>query len=407
MQWKRSKINPWSVSPGSATSTTQETPKTPVHGGNLVWAAALAGCSAEELLDFSANINPLGPPETARAAITAHLDALKAYPDPDYQQLRQALAQMHQLPPEWILPGNGAAELLTWVAWSLSRLEATYLVTPAFGDYWRALRAFNVKVLECPLSVVSGRCLLGSAVMMSPGFRRASGGHQAPRRQRKWSLAWNFGSQTLEKGLLLNNPHNPTGLLWTREEICSILERFALVVVDEAFMDFLPPDQEQSLIPVVRDYPHLVIVRSLTKFYSLPGLRLGYAIAHPDRLQQWRAWRDPWPVNTLAAAAGVACVGDTQFQQQTWSWLPPTRYDLFGGLGSLPGLQPFPSAANFLLVESDYPSSQLQSALLLHCQLLIRDCLSFSELGDRYFRVAVRSAADNQRLLSSLADLLS
>ncbi|MBO1351184.1 MAG: threonine-phosphate decarboxylase [Hormoscilla sp. GUM202] len=379
MQWNRNKINPWSVSPGSATSTTQETPKTPVHGGDLVWAAALAGCSAEELLDFSANINPLGPPETARAAITAHLDSLKAYPDPDYQQLRQALAQMHELPPEWILPGNGAAELLTWVAWSLSRLEATYLVTPAFGDYWRALRAFNVKVLECPLSAISGR----------------------------WSLAWNFGSQTLQKGLLLNNPHNPTGRLWTREEICSILERFALVVVDEAFMDFLPPDQEQSLIPVVRDYPHLVIVRSLTKFYSLPGLRLGYAIAHPDRLQQWRAWRDPWPVNSLAAAAGVACVGDTQFQEQTWSWLSPTRSDLFEGLGSLPGLQPFSSAANFLLVESDYPSSQLQSALLLHCRLLIRDCLSFSELGDRYFRVAVRSAADNQRLLSGLADLLS
>lgn len=353
--------------------------KTPVHGGNLVWAAALAGCSAEELLDFSANINPLGPPETARAAIYAHLDALKAYPDPDYQQLRQALASQHQLPPEWILPGNGAAELLTWVARSLSRLEATYLVTPAFGDYWRALRAFNAKVLDCPLSAVSGQ----------------------------WSLAWNFGEQTKQKGLLLNNPHNPTGRLWTREEICSILERFALVVVDEAFMDFLPPDAEQSLIPVVRDYPHLVIVRSLTKFYSLPGLRLGYAIAHPDRLQQWRAWRDPWPVNTLAAAAGVACLGDRKFQQQTWSWLPPTRYDLFGGLGSIPGLQPYKGAANFLLVESDYPSSQLQLDLLLHCRLLIRDCLSFSELGDRYFRVAVRSAADNQRLLSGLAQVLS
>lgn len=354
--------------------------KRTVHGGNLVWAAALAGCRAEELLDFSANINPLGPPESAIAAITAHLDALKTYPNPDYQQLREALAQMHQLPPEWIIPGNGAAELLTWVAWSLSRLEATYLVTPAFGDYWRALRTFNVKVLECPLSVVNGQ----------------------------WSLAWNFGSSTKEKGILINNPHNPTGRLWTREEICSILPRFALVVVDEAFMDFLPPDQEQSLIPIVRDHPHLVIVRSLTKFYSLPGLRLGYAIAHPDRLQQWRACRDPWPVNTLAAAAGVACVGDREFQQQTWSWLPPTRYDLLRGLGSIAGLQPDNGgAANFLLVSSQYPSSRLQSALLLDYRILIRDCLSFPELGDRYFRVAVRSAADNQRLLSGLADLLS
>lgn len=353
--------------------------KRTVHGGNLVWAAALAGCRPEELLDFSANINPLGPPESAIATITAHLDALKAYPDPDYQQLRSALAHMHQVPPEWIIPGNGAAELLTWVACSLSRLEATYLITPAFADYWRALRAFKVKVLEMPLSIVDGQ----------------------------WSKSWNFGTQTSEKGLLLNNPHNPTGRLWTREEICSILDRFALVVVDEAFMDFLSPDQEQSLIPVVQDNPHLVIVRSLTKFYSLPGLRLGYAIAHPDRLQQWRAWRDPWPVNTLAAAAGVACVQDRKFQQQTWSWLPPTRADLLKGLGALPGLQVYKGAANFLLVESDYPSEQLQSALLLHCQLLIRDCLSFSELGDRYFRVAVRSAADNQRLLCGLADLLS
>ncbi|MGK7904939.1 MAG: threonine-phosphate decarboxylase CobD [Hormoscilla sp.] len=353
--------------------------KRTVHGGNLVWAAALAGCRPEELLDFSASINPLGPPESAIAAITAHLDALKAYPDPDYQQLRSALAARHQLPPEWIIPGNGAAELLTWVACSLSELEATYLVTPAFADYWRALRAFNVFVLEMPLSIVSGQ----------------------------WSVSWNFNTQTSQKGLLLNNPHNPTGLLWTREEICSLLSRFALVVVDEAFMDFLPPDQDQSLIPVVRDYPHLVIVRSLTKFYSLPGLRLGYAIAHPDLLQQWRAWRDPWPVNTLAAAAGVACVQDLEFQQQTWSWLPPSRSSLLKGLGSLPGLQVYKGAANFLLVESDYPSSQLQRDLLLHYRLLIRDCLSFSQLGDRYFRVAVRSADDNQHLLSGLADVLS
>jgi histidinol-phosphate/aromatic aminotransferase/cobyric acid decarboxylase-like protein len=185
-----------------------------------------------------------------------------------------------------------------------------------------------------------------------------------------------------------------------------LLEQFALVVVDEAFMDFLAPDQQQSLIPVVQNYQNLVILRSLTKFYSLPGLRLGYCVAHPDRLQRWQQWRDPWPVNVLAAAAATAVVQDTEFQQQTWDWLVPARAQLFQGLASLPGLQPYPSAANFLLVQSEQPSSQVQEKLLKHSRILIRDCLSFPELGDRYFRVAVRTEADNQRLLKALEAIL-
>jgi histidinol-phosphate/aromatic aminotransferase/cobyric acid decarboxylase-like protein len=207
-------------------------------------------------------------------------------------------------------------------------------------------------------------------------------------------------------GLLLNNPHNPSGQLFDREAILPLVAQFALVVVDEAFMDFLPPDQQQSLICMVPDYPNLVILRSLTKFYSLPGLRLGYCIAHPDRLRRWQEWRDPWPVNILAAAAATAVVADTQFQQQTWDWLPKARSQLFQGLALLPGLQPYPSAANFLLVQSEQPSSQLQEKLLKHSRILIRDCLSFPELGDRFFRVAVRTEAENQRLVDGLDAIL-
>jgi histidinol-phosphate/aromatic aminotransferase/cobyric acid decarboxylase-like protein len=195
-------------------------------------------------------------------------------------------------------------------------------------------------------------------------------------------------------------------LLFERETIEPLIKQFALVVVDEAFMDFLPPDQQQSLISVVQDYPNLVILRSLTKFYSLPGLRLGYCIAHPDRIRRWQQWRDPWPVNVLAEAAAVAVVQDTEFQQQTWDWLDSARSQLFQGLASLPGLQPYQGAANFLLVQSKQPSSQLQEKLLKHSQILIRDCLSFPELGDRYFRVAVRTETDNQRLLEGLEAIL-
>lgn len=360
----------------------------PVHGGNLAWAAALAGCPPDAILDFSASISPLGPPKSAIAAIQAHLSNLSYYPDPDYRELRAALGNLHQLPPECILPGNGSAELLTWAAWDLAKLAATALVTPAFGDYWRSLKAFDAKVLEWPLNLkveerekVKGKRLKGDSSLL-------------PLTLNPYSAA--------ECGLLLNNPHNPSGCLFLRETILPYLEQFALVVVDEAFMDFLPPDQEQSLISVVQEYPNLLILRSLTKFYSLPGLRLGYAIAHPDRLQRWQALRDPWPVNTLAAAAAAAVVQDTEFQQQTWAWLPPARLQLFQGLAQVPGLQPEESAANFLLVQSQQPSSQLQQQLLKNHQILIRDCLSFPELGDRYFRVAVRSNEENERLVQAL-----
>ncbi|MGF2035518.1 MAG: threonine-phosphate decarboxylase CobD [Nostoc sp. CmiVER01] len=365
----------------------------PAHGGNLAWAAALAGCSPDAILDFSASISPLGPPNSAIAAILSQIGNLKHYPDPNYSELRLALSHFHQLPPEWILPGNGSAELLTLIGRELAQLAATILITPAFGDYNRTLKSYNAKVLECPLSLVS-QCGLGGFPHEQLRTRRVTG---------HWSLVIGHLSLTKDKGLLLNNPHNPTGKLFSRESILPYLEQFALVVVDEAFMDFVPPNEEQSLIPVVQEYKNLVVLRSLTKFYSLPGLRLGYAIAHPDCLAKWQLWRDPWPVNTLAAAAAIAALQDTEFQQQTWAWLPPARNQLFQGLAEIPGLQPQVSAANFLLVESQKSTLQLQQQLLKHHQILIRDCLSFKELGDRFFRVAIREESDNQRLLTALS----
>ena len=126
------------------------------HGGNLTWAAAVAGCPPSAILDFSASISPLGPPNSAIAAITSQLGNLKHYPDPDYSELRLALSHFHQLPPEWILPGNGSAELLTLSGKEFSQLTATTLITPAFGDYYRSLAAYDAKVLEYPIDLKRG-----------------------------------------------------------------------------------------------------------------------------------------------------------------------------------------------------------------------------------------------------------
>ena len=353
----------------------------PQHGGNLNWAAEIAGCPVSALTDFSASINPLGTPKSAIAAIVNNASQLTAYPDPNYPQLRSHLARHHQLDPEFILPGNGSAELLTWAGRELAQQEFTYLITPAFSDYVRALDAFGGKILFCPLDLGKGEQPFAPTMPIP----------QSPHPQ---------------SGLLLNNPHNPTGKLWTINEILPYLKQFELVVIDEAFMDFLTPDLEQSLIPMVAEYPNLVILRSLTKFYSLPGLRIGYAIAHPERLQRWQKWRDPWSVNTLAAAATIAAIQDKEFQQQTWNWLSSARSRLFEQLQSIPQLQPFESAANYLLVKTEISATRLQEKLLTDYQIVIRDCISFPELGDRYFRIAVRLPAQNDRLTQAIAAIV-
>lgn len=371
----------------------------PVHGGNLAWAAEIAGCSPAVLVDFSASINPLGPPEAVLAAIQTAIPSLGHYPDPAYTELRHALGTHHHLPADWVLPGNGAAELITWAARDMaSQMDSTvHLPTPAFNDYQRACQSFGATVSPWPL-------LSFDPVDLSvpPSVIVASGPAAGSQPRVVLGTEALIAASSPQASCLINNPHNPTGHLFSLDDLRPLLDHFSLVVVDEAFMDFLPPPEAPSLVPWVERYPNLVVVRSLTKFYSLPGLRLGYALGHPDRLRRWQQWRDPWPVNTLAAAAAVAAVQETAFQAQTWAWLPPTRQALRDGLSAIPGLCPLPSAANYLLVRADSPVPPLQTALLRHSQVLIRDCLSFAELGDHYFRVAVRSEPENERLLTAL-----
>ncbi len=342
----------------------------PTHGGNLDWAVSLVNCPISALVDFSASINPLGPPDSAIAAITEGIVQLQHYPNPDYSRFRQAIGNHHHIEFDKVLPSNGAAELLTWVGWEAHNLQGVLLPSPCFADYKRALQTFN---LPCQF--------------------------------------YNLGD--LEKGLnhsknvalLINNPHNPTGKLWRQNTLIPYLHQFPLVIVDEAFMDFLPPNKQESLIDLVKDYDNLIILRSLTKFYSLPGLRIGYGITNPERVKRWQKWRDPWSVNSLAVLAGIAALGDIDFQKKTWQWLKPTKAKLAEELAKIQGLRPLPSSANFILVQTEIPGTKIQLQLLQKEQILIRDCVSFPELGEKYFRIAVKKEEENQRLTNAMAKI--
>lgn len=339
----------------------------PTHGGNLHWAVSLLNCPTCNIIDFSASINPLGPPDSAMMAINQGLNQLQHYPNPDYPDFRQVIANHHHIDVDEILPSNGAAELLTWVAWEAHNLHGVLLPSPCFADYKRALTTFNLPFFLYDLD----------------DLEMGLSHHQ-------------------NVALLINNPHNPTGKLWHKDSLIPYLDKFPLVIVDEAFMDFLPPHQQQSLIDVVKDYDNLIILRSLTKFYSLPGLRIGYGISNKERVKKWQKWRDPWSVNSLAVLAGIASLKDINFQEKTWRWLQPTKTKLMEGLNTIEGLKPFDSSANFILVETEIPATILQLELLKEEQIFIRDCISFLELGEKFFRIAVKKDEQNQKLINAV-----
>jgi len=365
-------------------STTGETEAR--HGGNLVASARRLGCRPEQLLDASASLVPFGPPASVRRVMHQALRArpgrpspLRDYPDRSYQQLREAIAAAHGLDPAAVLPGNGAAELFTWAARDAAAAGTSWLPMPGFADYPRALACWSGSWHPLPLP-------LGGPF---PASVEGGGGRDA------------------DDAIWITNPHNPTGQLWSRSSLEPLLERFALVIVDEAFLPLVPGGEADSLIPLLADHANLIVIRSLTKLFAIAGLRLGYALAAPERLHRWAAWRDPWPVNGLAAAVGEAVVGDRRWQERVRRWVAAEGPWLEGQLSGLGGLRPLPSAANFLLVQGEGSLLGLRERLESRQRILLRDCRSFEGLGESWLRIGLQDRRGNQRILRALRAELS
>ena len=354
------------------------------HGGNLEAVARRLGCRPADLLDASASLVPFGPSNGVRRLLQAVLrtpaglpSPLRDYPDRQQLRLRQAIAARHQLDPASVLPGNGAAELFTWLARDAAAVGTSLLPTPGFADYPRALACWGGSWSPWPLDLPDP----GPAVWPQPLPSLPAGSIQA---------------------LWVTNPHNPTGQLWSRASLEPLLERFALVIVDEAFLPLVPSGESQSLVPLVARHPGLVVIRSLTKLLAIAGLRLGYAVADPARLRRWAAWRDPWPVNGLAAAVGEAVVGDRLWQERVQRWVAVEGPWLAAQQAALPGLVPMPSAANFLLLHAR--RADLFDRLLER-GVLVRD-LSSAVGRPGTLRVTVGTPAENDAFLAALSAVL-
>ncbi len=331
----------------------------------------------KKILDFSASINPLGPPSQAWLAYRQSFSGVSLYPEPYAEGLIQRLAAYHGLDSDFFLVGNGATQLihLTARAFSFSRV---LLLAPLFSEHKAAW--------------VLGGSPTEVFCLRPPSFSLSL-----------QDLSLRLGPRI--GALILSNPNSPTGALISREEmrelVCFCEHRGIYLIVDEAFMDWVEEASCKFWVPSTR---RLVILRSLTKMFSLPGLRLGYLMASPGTVDHLKRYLEPWSVNGPAQRVAAACLQDQAFVLKSRQAMEKEREWLRDRLASLGWLFPFPSKANFLLVRirpRRITAEDLFSALAKE-GVLIRPCTDFTGLGQRFFRLAVRTRRDHLRLLDAL-----
>ncbi len=351
------------------------------HGGNRRALAERAGRSAAAVLDFSASINPLGMPAGARAVLRESLDAIADYPDPDCSLLRQAIGAHLDVAPERVLPGNGAEQLIWWLP-RLVQARRVVVNVPCYMDYSRAAAVWGLGVMAVALDARAGFALdagrLGVLV-------------------REGDLVW------------IGRPNSPTGHLVDHGMIARLARARPDVwwAVDEAFLDFVDGARSVACLGL----RNLLVVRSMTKFYALAGLRLGYAVLPRELAVAGRGLLPDWSVSTPAQRVGVAVLTDPRldvFAERTRALIRRERAALAAALRKL-GAAVVDGVANYLLLRLPNASpegARVAEDLLCGFGIAVRTCNDYAGLDARHLRVAVRGRADNLRLIAALAEVL-
>jgi len=351
------------------------------HGGRIADYLEQIPLEVQQIVDFSANIHPFGPPEKVRRAVLAAISEMGHYPDAKHRVLRKHLAQREGVTPQSVVVGNGASEILEWCVRGFAATRLV-LLDPAFSEYRAVANRLGIPVLAALL------------IQTEDTFRLPA-----------------VGSIDFRRGdvLVLNNPHNPTSTFFSTAECLPFLEdamsRGAAVMFDEAFHDFLLHDEESLGRKLFLEGRAVAVVRSATKYYAIPGLRLGYALMPVDLAERVYAERDGWTVNAMALAAGVAAYGPedielSEYSAQTLAWLREERAFIRETWGRTDGVRLFRMAANYFFVEmerGDEWSLQCQQELS-RLGMFVRDCFDFPGCTHHHWRVAIRTREENERL---------
>lgn len=350
------------------------------HGGDIWRVAKQRSVAISRLIDFSANINPLGLPIRAQKRLASDIGLVSHYPDRDQTELRALIASRNNIARDCILFGNGSTHLIHVIP-RFKCYQKVLIVEPTFSEYRAALSNCGAIITVFSLK---------------------------PRENFRFDVH-NF-IETVNRArpdaVFLANPNNPTGTLIPKRQIAravAFCEQNRIdLVLDESFIELT---RGTSMVARAARFRHLMVIRSLTKSYALAGLRIGYLVARRSVIEGLTDSIEPWSVNTLALSAAAACISDAKYLQKSLSLIQREREYLFRGVAKLGWLHPYPSKANFLLARIQEPrfNSASLKRKLETANILIRDTYDFRGLGAKYVRLAVRRPDENRRLLTELA----
>lgn len=343
------------------------------HGGNLRELSDQSELSIEQITDFSANINFVGPVPDLKEIILNTADKILHYPDPDYIELKNAIGAFGNWDTDMIIPANGASELL-YAAAIIAKGERAIIPVPAYNDYIMAAKRASLKVNYLYLS-----------------------------EHLQFKLVVSSLSDVIKGNdiVFLGRPNNPTGQDFDIDEMRSLItnNKNVLFIIDESFLEF-----SSDNISITQNLPdNCIMIRSMTKFYSIPGLRLGYAVANPDLASKISSMLTPWSINCFAQSVGIASLANVRFQRSSLIATINTRKTFFDKLKEFPFLHVYPSTANFFLIKlkKTFSGSDLYLKMLKK-GIAIRKCSNFIGLDDQYIRIAIRNDNDNNLFIEAL-----
>ena len=352
-----------------------------IHGGDIY--------RNHVTLDYSVNMNPLGIPNSVKDALHRAVDHCGTYPDIHVEKLKNAVSEMIDVSGENLVFGNGASELFIAAVHALQPKKVVIPV-PSFYGYEQAAGAVTDDILYYYL------------------------------KEEKQFLPDEDFNQYLHEEvdmLFIANPNNPTGVRMEKDKLVELIRHCKIknitVVLDECFIEFCCEERSQatalnsnnlSALDQIGEFDNLIIIRAFTKIFTIPGVRLGYLVCGNEGIRAKIARQLPeWNISTFAQEAGIACTKETEFLEQTYSYLETERNFLFRTLENIPELQckVYSGSANFLLLHSSKP---LYEKLLDH-GILIRDCSNFRGLDKGYYRIAVKTRQDNEQLVKVLGEI--
>ncbi|NVM04560.1 MAG: histidinol-phosphate aminotransferase family protein [Candidatus Helarchaeota archaeon] len=356
----------------------------PLHGGNIFEKYSKTLIEWKDLIDFSTNINPLGPSKEALNAIQNNLWQISYYPETTSQLLREEISIFFnkQISPESVIVCSGLTELINLTAEVLIRPNNEVLIpVPTYGEYSWAVEKFGGRPMFHFLKAQENFCMDKLIESISPNIRV----------------------------IYLCNPNNPTARLENPKLLKEIIEyankNKIFVLVDEAFIDFC--DSKSSLVIQINNHPNLIVFRSFTKFFALTGLRIGYGLANKEIIKLLMKGILSWNVNCLAQIGAINSLRDQNYIQNTLKIMNKEREYLLNSLKNFKNIRVFPSATSYILFQLNPEiEPRVFEEKLMQNRIMVRNCGSFKGLDNSFFRIGIKKRADNEKLINIIRKIL-